>query len=64
MILSGGQSSLAGVAFFLGGLWDKQHLKDVAGYAIFGAVYFLIGAILLTRKHSKLAPVALPLKMN
>jgi uncharacterized membrane protein HdeD (DUF308 family) len=50
MILSGAQSTLAGVAFFLGGLGDKRHIKDVAGYAIFGAIYFLIGGILLTRK--------------
>jgi uncharacterized membrane protein HdeD (DUF308 family) len=53
MILSGAQSMIAGVAFFLGGLSDKRHIKDVAGYAIFGAIYFLIGGILLTRKLSK-----------
>ena len=53
MILSGGQSMLAGIAFFLGGLYDKRHIKDVGGYAIFGAFYFLIGAILLTRKMSQ-----------
>jgi uncharacterized membrane protein HdeD (DUF308 family) len=50
MILSGAQSTLAGVAFLIGGLLDKRHIKDVAGYAIFGAVYFLINGILLTRK--------------
>ena len=50
MILSGAQSSLAGVAFLMGGLYDKRHIKDVAGYATFGAFYFLISAILLTRK--------------
>ena len=53
MILSGAQSIIAGVAFFLGGLWDKRHIKDVGGYAIFGAIYFLIGGILLTRKLSQ-----------
>ncbi len=53
MILSGAQSMLAGVAFFLGGLYDKRHIRDVGGYAIFGALYFLIGGILLTRKLSK-----------
>jgi hypothetical protein len=53
MILSGAQSMIAGVAFFLGGLYDKSHIKDVGGYAIFGAFYFLIGGILLTRKLSK-----------
>jgi uncharacterized membrane protein HdeD (DUF308 family) len=53
MILSGAQSMIAGVAYFFGGLYDKRHLKDVGGYAIFGAIYFLIGGILLTRKLSK-----------
>lgn len=58
MILSGAQSMLAGVAYFLGGLYDKRHIKDVGGYAEFGAIYFLIGGILLTRKLSKLSMVA------
>ncbi len=53
MILSGAQSMIAGVAFFLGGLYDKRHIKDVGGYATFGAIYFLIGGILLTRKLLK-----------
>jgi hypothetical protein len=53
MILSGAQSALAGVAFFLGGLSDKRHIHDVGGYALFGALYFLIGGILLTRRLSK-----------
>ena len=55
MILSGGQSMIAGVAFFVGGLYDKRHIKDVEGYAIFGALYFLIGGILLARQLSKSA---------
>lgn len=55
MILSGAQSMMAGVAFFVGGLYDKRHIKDVGGYATFGAFYFLIGGILLTRRLSKLA---------
>jgi hypothetical protein len=50
MILSGAQSTAAGIAFVLGGLGGKLHAKDVGGYAIFGAVYFLIGGILLSRK--------------
>lgn len=54
MILSGAQSMIAGIAYFAGGLYDKRHIKDVAGYAIFGAFYFLIGGMLLTRKLSKL----------
>jgi uncharacterized membrane protein YiaA len=50
MILSGAQSAAAGVAFALGGLSGKFHIKDLGGYAIFGAAYFLIGGILLHRK--------------
>jgi uncharacterized membrane protein HdeD (DUF308 family) len=52
MILSGAQSTIAGVAYFVGGLLNKRHIKDVGGYATFGAIYFLISAILLTRKLS------------
>jgi hypothetical protein len=54
MILSGAQSLAAGVAFTLGGLSGKFHIKDLGGYAVFGAVYFLIAGILLSRKLSKL----------
>ena len=50
MILSGAQSTAAGVAFTLGGLSGKLHAKDLGGYAVFGAVYFLITALLLQRK--------------
>jgi hypothetical protein len=53
MILSGAQSAIAGIAFIVGGLADKRHIKDVGGYAVFGALYFLIGGILLARKISK-----------
>ncbi len=53
MILSGAQSALAGVAFVVLGLQEKRHIKDVGGYAIFGALYFLIGGILLSRKLAK-----------
>jgi len=50
MILSGAQSTLAGAFFVLGGLSGTKHAKDLGGYAIFGAFYFLIGAVLLSRK--------------
>lgn len=50
MILSGAQSTAAGVTFVLGGLNGKFHIKDLGGYAIFGAIYFLVGGILLNRK--------------
>jgi hypothetical protein len=54
MILSGAQSTLAGIAFVLGGLGDKVHVKDLGGYALFGALYFLIAGILLSRKMASL----------
>jgi hypothetical protein len=54
MILSGLQSTAAGVAFILGGLSGKTHIKDLGGYAIFGGVYFLVAGFLL---HRKLAQV-------
>ena len=57
MILSGAQSTLAGVAFFLGGLANKRHIKDVGGYAIFGALYFLISGFLLMRRMSQSATI-------
>jgi uncharacterized membrane protein HdeD (DUF308 family) len=53
MILSGAQSLTAGVAFTLGGLSGKFHIKDLGGYAVFGAIYFLIAGILLSRKLSQ-----------
>jgi hypothetical protein len=53
MILSGLQSIAAGAALGLGGLQGKFHTKDLGGYAIFGAIYFLIGGILLSRKQSQ-----------
>jgi hypothetical protein len=56
MILSGAQSTAAGLAFALGGLSGKFHIKDLGGYAVFGAIYFLIGGILLSRKLSRLQP--------
>ncbi len=54
MILSGLQSTAAGVALGLGGLNGTVHAKNLGGYAIFGAAYFLIGGILLSRKLPRL----------
>jgi hypothetical protein len=55
MILSGLQSTAAGVVFILGGLHGKTHIKDLGGYAIFGGIYFLIAGIFLHRKVSQLS---------
>ena len=53
MILSGLQSAAAGVAFILGRLRDKTHVKDLCGYTIFGGIYFLIAGFLMHRKLSQ-----------
>ena len=53
MILSGLQSTGAGVAFIVGALHEKTHIKDLGGYAILGGVYFLIAGVLLHRKLSQ-----------
>lgn len=58
MILSGAQSTLAGAAFVFGGLGGKFHAKDLGGYAVFGAAYFLVGAILLSRRLTQVAQAA------
>jgi hypothetical protein len=58
MTLSGLQSMAAGAAFGLGGLEGKFHAKDLGGYAIFGAIYFLIAGILLTRKLARATAAA------
>jgi hypothetical protein len=50
MILSGIQSMAAGAVFGVGGPQGKFHAMDLGGYAIFGAIYFLVGGILLSRK--------------
>jgi uncharacterized membrane protein HdeD (DUF308 family) len=50
MILSGAQSSVAGIAFVLGSLSGKFHIRDLGGYAVFGAFYFLVSGLLLSRK--------------
>jgi uncharacterized membrane protein HdeD (DUF308 family) len=51
MILSGAQSTAAGMAFTFGGLSGKFHINDLGGYAVFGAIYFLVAGILLSRKR-------------
>src|ERR1700761_1548562 len=53
MILSGLQSTAAGIALGLGGLHGTVHAKNLGGYAIFGALYFSIAGILLSRKLSR-----------
>jgi len=54
MVLSGAQSTLAGLFFLMtvGGMPDPG-IAIVAGYAAFGAVYFLVSAIWLTVKRMR-----------
>jgi hypothetical protein len=49
MIISGGISVLAGGAFITGASADNPTLTNAIGYAIPGAVFFLISAIRLGR---------------
>jgi uncharacterized membrane protein HdeD (DUF308 family) len=60
MILSGLQSTAAGVAFILGALHGTKHIKDLGGYAILGGVYFLIAGVLLHRKISQASKTTTP----
>lgn len=49
MILSGGQSALAGAFFILQAkMPEAPSIANIAGYAGFGAVYFLVSAVWLT----------------
>jgi uncharacterized membrane protein HdeD (DUF308 family) len=57
MILSGLQSTAAGLTFIVGALHGKTHVKDLGGYAIFGGVYFLVAGFLLNRKLSQIPKV-------
>lgn len=49
MIISGGISVLAGGSFIVGAAADHPSLTNAAGYAIPGAIFFLIAAIRLGR---------------
>ncbi len=50
MILSGGQSSIAGIAFMLLASSPTIGLSSLAGYAAFGAFYFLLAALRLASR--------------
>jgi len=48
MILSGGQSVLAGAFFIVqAGAPTPQSITSIAGYAAIGALYFLVSAVWL-----------------
>ncbi|WP_245975216.1 DUF308 domain-containing protein [Deminuibacter soli] len=49
MIISGGQSMLAGIAFIAMAHQPNQGISTLAGYAAFGAFYFLLTAFRLSK---------------
>lgn len=49
MIISGGQSMLAGISFVVMAHAPNQGITTLAGYAAFGAFYFLLSAFRLTK---------------
>jgi hypothetical protein len=52
MILSGTQSALAGAFFIVQSRMETPpSIANVAGYAGFGALYFLVSGIWLTVRH-------------
>jgi uncharacterized membrane protein HdeD (DUF308 family) len=56
MILSGGQSALAGTFFIVQAQMPMPpSINNVTGYAAFGAFYFLVSAVSLTLRRRKLA---------
>jgi hypothetical protein len=46
LIVSGGLSTIAGIAFIAGSGMDHAHLAMVAGYMALGALLFLLSAVL------------------
>lgn len=58
IILSGAQSSLAGIAFILMAHSADMGIQRLAGYSAVGAVYFLISAIRLTLQVRSVARAA------
>ena len=51
MIISGAQSMVAGGAFIAMAHQPNQGITTLAGYAAFGAFYFLLAAFRLSKKH-------------
>jgi uncharacterized membrane protein HdeD (DUF308 family) len=50
MILSGGISVLAGASFILQAGADNASLRNLAGYALLGGIFFLVSALRLRRR--------------
>ena len=59
MVLSGAQSALAGIAFIVMARGETApEIAVIAGYAAFGAFYFLLSAIWLTVKNARRTAVS------
>lgn len=58
MIISGGQSMLAGAVFIAMAHAPKQGISTLAGYAAFGAFYFLLSAFRLSKTIKNAAVTA------
>ncbi|UPZ30631.1 hypothetical protein MUK60_24360 [Streptomyces sp. LRE541] len=52
MIISGAISTLAGTSFFASAAGDDASLKNLAGYAFLGGLFFLTSALRLNRPHA------------
>jgi hypothetical protein len=53
LIISGGQSMLGGISFIVLAHATTSGIKSLAGYAAFGAFYFLLAAFRLTKAAAK-----------
>jgi uncharacterized membrane protein HdeD (DUF308 family) len=53
LIISGGQSMLGGISFIVLAHAPTSGIKSLAGYAAFGAFYFLLAAFRLTKAAAK-----------
>jgi uncharacterized membrane protein HdeD (DUF308 family) len=53
MIASGTISTVAGISFFLQASVPHASLRNIAGYALLGGVFFLVSALRLSRSTSR-----------
>jgi hypothetical protein len=53
IIISGGQSTIGGLSFIILAKWPTLGIASLAGYSAFGAFYFLLAAITITKRLRK-----------
>lgn len=56
MMISGAQSALAGVIFAMQALGTAPGITQLAGYAAFGGLYFLLSALWLAFRRNRTLP--------